>query len=57
MLKLEVVIVVFLVVEVDVEDIFDSEGGAEEVSTGVMDDTLSLSGQARSLKSKVKAHQ
>lgn len=38
-----------LIVGVDIEDVLDSEGGAEEVSTGGMNDTLRLPSGTRSL--------
>lgn len=34
---------------VDIEDVFDCESGAEQVTTGGVDDTLRLAGRARGL--------
>ena len=42
-----------LVVRVYIEDIFDGQGGTEEVSTSGMNDTLRLPGGARSLHIEV----
>jgi hypothetical protein len=42
------------VVGVYIEDIFYSQGGAQEVSSGSVDDTLGLSGGTRGLRGQIR---